>query len=191
MKWKILFFSLLAVNIMIISIVLFFVFQPVKKIDQMELPKEKEGAELKVQSSKEHLNLIINDYIAKKTKNHRLQYQILLTDRVELLSKIPLFGREVDFLVSFLPNVDKDRNVELTNPEMALGELRLPVSYVLKYLQKNASLPEEVTIEPGKNRIYIHLNQLTLPNGYQIRAEKMDLTNNEIAFTLIVPVQSK
>jgi uncharacterized protein YpmS len=191
MKWKILFFSLLAVNIMIISIVLFFVFQPVKKIDQMELPKEKEGAELKVQSSKEHLNLIINDYIAKKTKNHRLQYQILLTDRVELLSKIPLFGREVDFLVSFLPNVDKDGNVELTNPEMALGELRLPVSYVLKYLQKNASLPEEVTIEPGENRIYIHLNQLTLPNGYQIRAEKIDLTNNEIAFTLIVPVQSK
>jgi uncharacterized protein YpmS len=192
MKWKTLFFVLLGGNIVIISIVLFFILQPsdeVKKIE--ETVPNANVAELTVYSSKEHLNLIINDYIKKKTKNHPLQYDIQLTDRVHLKSKIPLFGREVDFLVTFEPKVVDNGNLELVNPEMTLGELRLPVNYILKYLQKKASLPEGVIIDPAKSLIYVHLNEINLSNGYRIQAKKFDLANDEIVFTLLVPIRSK
>jgi uncharacterized protein YpmS len=192
MKWKTLFFVLLGGNIVIISIVLFFILQPsdeVKKIE--ETVPNANVAELTVYSSKEHLNLIINDYIKKKTKNHPLQYDIQLTDRVHLKSKIPLFGREVDFLVTFEPKVVDNGNLELVNPEMTLGELRLPVNYILKYLQKKASLPEGVIIDPAKSLIYVHLNEINLSNGYRIQAKKFDLANDEIVLTLLVPIRSK
>jgi uncharacterized protein YpmS len=192
MKWKTLFFALLGGNIVIISIVLFFMLQPSDEVKKIEtsLPKAN-VAELTVYSSKENLNLIINDFIKKKTKNHPLQYDIQLTDRVHLKSKIPLFEREVDLLVTFEPKVVDNGNLELVNPEMTLGELRLPVNYILKYLQKNASLPEGVVIHPAKRLIYVHLNEINLSNGYRLQAKKFDLANDEIVFTLLVPIQSK
>ncbi|MBA2872340.1 uncharacterized protein YpmS [Anoxybacillus calidus] len=191
MKWKTLFFVLLGGNIVIISIVLFLMLQPSDEVKKLGTLPNTNVAELTVYSSKEHLNFIINDYIKKKTKNHPLQYDIQLTDRVHLKSKIPLFGREVDFLVTFEPKVVDNGNLKLVNPEMTLGELRLPVNYILKYLQKNASLPEEVVINPAKRFIYIHLNEIKLSNGYRIQAKKFDLVNDEIVLTLLVPIRSK
>ncbi|RAK18882.1 uncharacterized protein YpmS [Anoxybacillus vitaminiphilus] len=191
MKWKMLFFALLGGNIVIISIMLFFMLQPADEIKKMKALPNANAAELTVHSSKEQLNLIINDYIKKKTKDHPLQYDVQLTDRVHLKSKIPLFGREVDFLVTFEPQVVDNGDLKLVHPEMMLGELRLPVHYILKYLQKNASLPEEVVIHPDESFIYIHLNEINLNNGYRIQAKKFDLANDEIVLTLLVPIQSK
>ncbi|HZG59262.1 MAG TPA: YpmS family protein [Anoxybacillus sp.] len=191
MKWKTLFFLLLGANIVIISTLLFFILQPSDEVKKIEAVPNANVAELTVHSSKEHLNLIINDYIKKKTKNHPLQYEIRLTDRVHLKSKIPLFGREVDFLVTFEPKVVDNGNLKLVHPEMTLGELRLPVNYILKYLQKNASLPEGVVIHPTKSFIYVHLNEINLNNGYRIQAKKFDLANDEIVLTLLVPIRSK
>jgi uncharacterized protein YpmS len=190
-KWKTLFFVLLGGNVVIISTLLFFMLQPSDEAKKIEAVPNANVAELTVHSSKEHLNLIINDYIKKKTKNHPLQYDVQLTDRVHLKSKIPLFGREVDFLVTFEPKVVDNGNLKLVHPEMTLGELRLPVHYILKYLQKNASLPEGVVIHPAKRFIYVHLNEINLSNGYRIQAKKFDLANDEIVLTLLVPIQSK
>ncbi|WP_052659353.1 YpmS family protein [Bacillus alveayuensis] len=191
MKWRTLFFALLGGNIVIISMILFFVFQPSDEARKIKPLPSKNVAQLTVSSSKEHVNLIINDYIKEKTKNHPLQYDVRLTDRVQLKSKIPLFRREVDLLVTFEPKVAGNGNLELVHPEMTLGELRLPVPYILKYLQKNASLPDCVVIHPEKSLIYVHLNEINLNNGYRIQAEKFDLVNDEIVFTLFVPIQSK
>ncbi|QPA32474.1 YpmS family protein [Thermaerobacillus caldiproteolyticus] len=187
MNWKKWFFVLLTINIVIVSLFFFLIFQPSQP---STLPPEKKmkGAMFTVYSSKEHVNAVINDYIRKKTKDHPLQYRVWLSDRVYVASKLPVFGRDVDLTVSFVPNVVQGGNLELRDPDMSLGELQLPVTYVLKYLQKHALLPEGVIIDPNYNRIYVALNEFRFANGYQLSAKKFDLQHNQIEFTLTVPV---
>jgi uncharacterized protein YpmS len=137
------------------------------------------------------LNTVINDYIRKKAKDHPVQYRVWLDDRVYVASKLPVFGREMDLVVSFIPKVVKGGNVELQSPEISLGDWELPVTYVLRYLRKHAPLPDEVIIDPKVNRVYVALTDIRFGNGYQVSARKIDLAKDEIVFTLTIPTSSK
>jgi uncharacterized protein YpmS len=187
MNWKTCFFALLAVNVVVIGLLFFFIFQPSKQA--IPTPKNIKGATFIVHSSKEDANVMINNYIQKKTKNDPLQYRVWLSDRVYLASKVPVFGRDVDLTVSFVPKVVKGGNLELSDPYMSLGELQIPVNYALKYLQKHARLPEEVIIDPSSNRIYVALSEFRFANGYQLSAKEFDLQHDKIVFTLTLPVK--
>jgi uncharacterized protein YpmS len=189
MNWKTCFFALLAVNVVVVGVLFFFIFQPSKQTIPIPSSKNIKGATFIVHSSKEDVNVMINNYIEKKTKNHPLKYRVWLSDRVYLASKVPVFDRDVDLTVSFVPKVVKGGNLELSDPYMSLGELQLPVNYVLKYLQKHARLPEEVIIDPNSNRVYVALTEFRFANGYQLSAKEFDLQHDKIVFMLTVPVK--
>lgn len=80
-------------------------------------------------------------------------------------------------------------DLELRDPDLWLGELRIPAEYALKYLQKHPNLPEEVIIDPDKPRIYVALTSIRLKNGYRISAKEFDLQHDNIVFTLTVPIK--
>ncbi|EQB94530.1 hypothetical protein GA8_16625 [Geobacillus sp. A8] len=125
----------------------------------------------------------------RKTKGHPLQYHVWLADRVYVSSEIPILGRSVELVVSFVPKVIKGGNVELTEPTISLGDWKLPVTYVLRYLQKHAPLPDEVAIDPEHTRVYVALTDIRFGNGYQVAAKKIDLAADEIVFTLTIPTK--
>ncbi|WP_027409766.1 YpmS family protein [Anoxybacteroides tepidamans] len=185
MKWKRAFFALLAVNIVMLASLLFLVFRAPK--EAIPAPKATKGATFLVYASKEDVNVMINNYIKEKAKNGPLSYHAWIDDRVYLTSKVPIFGRQVDLTVSFIPEVVHGGNLELRDPDLSLGELRLPVNYALAYLQKHANLPEEVVINPDKSRVYIALANIRFKNGYRIAAKQFDLQHDHIVFTLTVP----
>ncbi|MBB5325661.1 uncharacterized protein YpmS [Anoxybacillus tepidamans] len=186
MKWKIAFFALLTVNIVAVSALFFLIFQPSKQT--VPAPETAKGATFLVYSSKEDMSVIINDYIQKKMKKQSLPYRVWISDRVHLASKFLIFGREVDVTVSFVPKV-VNGDLELGDPDLSLGELRIPVEYALKYLQKYANLPEEVIIDPENTRIYVALTNIHFKNGYRISAKEFDLQRDNIVFTLTVPIK--
>jgi uncharacterized protein YpmS len=190
MNWKKWFWALVILDIAVVALLAVWLFQPVKPIS-VPPPKKVKGATFTVYSHKEHLNMVINDYIRKKTKDHPLQYRVWLDDRVYVASKLPVFGREIDLVVSFIPKVVKGGNVELQSPEISLGDWELPVTYVLRYLRKHASLPDEVIIDPAANRVYVALTDIRFGNGYQVSVQKMDLAKDEIVFTLTIPTSAK
>jgi uncharacterized protein YpmS len=188
MNWKKLFWILVIFDIAVVMLIGVWLFQPGKPIS-VPSPKKIKGATFTVYSNKEHMNMVINDYIRKKADDHPVQYRVWLDDRVYVASKLPVFGRDVELTVSFIPKVVKGGNVELQNPEILLGDWELPVTYVLKYLRKHAPLPDEVIIDPSVNRVYVALTDIRFGNGYQIAAKKIDLKQDGIIFTLTVPAQ--
>ncbi len=137
MNWKRAFWILAAVNAAILIFVAVWLFQPSPQVKRPMRPHV-EGASFTVYSKKAHLNAVINDYLAEKMKDHPLQYDVWLADRVYVSSEIPIFGRDVELVVSFMPKVVKGGNVELAEPTISLDDWKLPVTYVLRYLQKHA-----------------------------------------------------
>ncbi|MBY6266919.1 YpmS family protein [Parageobacillus thermoglucosidasius] len=188
MNWKKLFWILAIFDIAIVVLICAWLFQPSKPVS-MPSPKKIDGASFTVYSNKEHLNMVINDYIRKKTDGHPAQYRVWLDDRVYVASELPVFGRNVALTVSFVPKVVKGGDIELQHPEILLDDWKLPVTYVLKYLSKHAPLPDEVIIDPSVNRVYVALTDIRFGKGYQIAAKNIDLKRDKIVFTLTIPAQ--
>ncbi|EPR27506.1 putative membrane associated protein [Geobacillus sp. WSUCF1] len=188
MNWKRAFWMLAAVNAAVLVWTVAWLFEPTSPVKRPARPNV-EGASFTVYSKKEHLNAVMNDYLAEKTKGHPLQYRVWLADRVYVSSEIPILGRSVELVVSFVPKVIKGGNVELTEPTISLGDWKLPVTYVLRYLQKHAPLPDEVAIDPEHTRVYVALTDIRFGNGYQVAAKKIDLAADEIVFTLTIPTK--
>lgn len=186
MKWKTAFFVLLAVNIVAVSALFFLIFQPSKQT--VPAPETAKGATFLVHSSKQDVNVMINSYIQKKMKKQLLPYRVWISDRVYVASQIEIFGRTVPLTVSFLPNV-VNGDLELRDPDLSLGELRIPAQYALKYLRTHANLPEGVIIDPDNNRIYVALTNMRLKNGYRLSVKAFDLPHDNIVFTLTVPLK--
>lgn len=184
MKWKILFFSLLTINGLMIVLLFFYMFQPssVPNIPNVK----KEGPIFTVQTSKQHLNTLVNDYIQKHGKTGKLSYDVQLADRLHVTSTIPIFEKSVDLAMAFDPTVDEHGNIVLAHPTMTLGQLHLPVPYVLAYINKHASLPNWVKVDAKQERIYIVVSNIHIKKGYVLKAKTFDLNKDDITFTVTI-----
>ncbi|ASA95960.1 MULTISPECIES: YpmS family protein [Anoxybacillus] len=184
MKWKVLFFSLLGINSLVMALLLFYMFQssPSPYISNVNV----EGPTFTVQTSKQHLNALVNDYIQKHEKKGGLPYNVQLADRLYITSAIPIFGKPVDLTMAFDPKVDENGHVVLAHPTMTFGQLRLPVPYVLTYINKHASLPNWVKIDAKHERIYIVVSNIRIKEGLVLKAKTFDLNKNDITFTVTI-----
>lgn len=182
--WKIAFFTLLMINVATIGSLFFFLMQPSER--PIPKPQTAEGATFLVHATKEDINSFITHYIQQKTKKETLSYRVWVDDRVYIASEIEMFGRKIPITMSFLPNV-VNGDVELRDPNLSLGELHIPARYALNYLQKHASLPDEVVIDPNDNRIYVAVTHMRLKNGYRLSVQSFDLPHDNIMLTLTIP----
>lgn len=184
MKWKILFFSLLGINGFMIVLLLFYMFQP---SPSPNIPNIKgKGPIFTVQTSKQHMNTLIRDYIQKHGKKGELSYDVQLADRLYIISAIPIFGKQVDLTMAFDPTVDENGHIVLAHPTMTFGQLRLPVPYVLSYIDQHASLPNWVKVDAKKERIYIVVSDIRIKKGYMLKAKTFDLSKDDMTFTVTI-----
>ncbi|CUA80633.1 YpmS family protein [Anoxybacillus suryakundensis] len=184
MKWKVLFFGLLGINSLVMALLFFYMFQ---SSSSPHIPNVSvKGSTFIVQTSKQHLNTLVNDYIQKHGKKGNFSYSVQLADRLYITSAIPVFGKTVDLTMAFDPTVDENGHVVLAHPTMTFGQLRLPVPYVLTYINKHASLPNWVKIDAKHERIYIVVSNIRIKEGFVLKAKTFDLNKNDITFTVTI-----
>jgi uncharacterized protein YpmS len=188
-KWKWLFFSLLGVNIVVLLYLVFNIFQPMKNSFMSNHFKEHEYVELSIHTNKEHLNQLVNQYIKKELGKKKLQYEIIFDDDVRLVGKIPVFDREVGVVMSFSPKVQPNGDLLLKQKSISLGNVQLPVSFVLNLINEHYSIPRWVTIQPKEETIYVNLQQMKLKNGWKLKVKNFNLEKNQIIFKLLVPIE--
>lgn len=189
-RWKIAFLTLLSFNLLIIILFFSFVFFGSIKNTKIE-PKglNHSVSEFQIQTDKEDLNALITHYIEKEGLNGPIDYHVLLDEEVELYGSIKVFSHELELKMTFEPEALDNGDLILKQESISLGGVHLPVNYVLKLIRDSYKLPEWVTIQPNDQTIYVALQNMELNNGIQIRAEKFDLRNNEISFSMLVPVE--
>lgn len=185
-RWKLAFFALLAINIFIVFFLTYFIFTPGKEMNQ--LPTEMgENVQFKINTNKEELTKLVNHYIQKEGLNGPIDYSVQLGDEVELYGTIKVFSQDVQLKMTFEPKALENGDLILKQKSILIGDLKLPVSYVLKFIQSSYKLPDWVEIQPNKKTVYVALKNMKVNNGMVVHADHFDLEHDKIAFTIKIP----
>jgi uncharacterized protein YpmS len=190
-KWKLSFLVLAIINIVFIIFIATFLLLPSEKqIEEMKTEKNSKEVTVPflISSQKNSLTELINHYLKEETDQENLQYRVELEEYVNVYGVIEAFNKDIDMTLILEPKVKSDGNMQLLVNELSIGRLKLPVSYVLKYMNTYYDLPNYVKINSGKKVIDIQLDELTLKNGLSARAESFNLKNDDITFRLYVPL---
>jgi uncharacterized protein YpmS len=188
-KWKTGFFLILGLNLIIVIILLSLILIPAdEKVKIQSVPDDK-SVSFQVQSNKTDLNVLINQYIKKEAADSPIDYSVQLQDEVELYGTLKFFSQEVDLKLTFVPEALENGDLVLKQKSISVGSLPLPVSYVLNFIKDNYKLPKGVEIQPNNKMIHVHMQQLKLKSDVKIKANKFDLVKDDIAFTIVVPVE--
>lgn len=185
------FLILAGINLIFFILVVSFLAMPIDKPNMSEKKQETDTQEtvpFLIRSEKSTLTRLVNHYLEKETDQENLKYSVELKDKVIVYGVIKAFSKDIDMKLVLEPNVENDGNVQLLVNELSIGQLKLPVSYVLKYMNTYYDLPKYVVIDSSEKLIDIHLDELTLKNGLSARAESFNLETDDITFTLYVPL---
>jgi uncharacterized protein YpmS len=187
-KWKFLFLTLLAVNLVCVLIFFGLLFAPNKEVAPKENVVSSNDVNLSVETNKEDLTRVINNFLKKEAKDNPLNYKVLLTERVMLLGTITVFGKEIDMVMTFKPEVIENGDLLLQQEAFTVGQVSLPVSFVLRYINDYYNLPEWVQIDSKKQDIYVYLSEMNMKSDMKVAVETFDLSKDELRFKLQVPI---
>ncbi len=188
-KWKILFFILAIVNVVVIGSIYFLVTSDGKNNPIENKPDNtSETIPFTTQTNKLDLNKVINHYLKQQAKGS-INYQIFLDNNVNLIGTLPIFGQNVEMKMSFKPTAVDDGNLILKEKDFSIGALKLPAEQVLKMINNHYQFPEWVTIQPNEKNVLVDLQNMNLKSGLIVRMEKIDLKQDKIMFTILVPIE--
>ena len=184
--WKILFVSLLIINIIFVLIIFYFI-----NGSDMELPNYSSVSEgevaLDIATNKESINKLINNVIRNNETEDTLKYSLILTDVVEFYTIIPIFNQEIQLVMTFIPEALPNGDILLKQQSLQLGRMNLPVSYVLSFIQKQNMLPKWVLLNPEDKEVYLALSEIEIEQQLILKAKSIDLMEDELIFQLIMP----
>ena len=190
-NWKRLFILLLGLNVALVFLLFtFFLFMINDTGNETKIPTidptQKQVA-LQIKTNKQDLNRVINHYLEKELSS-TYDYRVLLTDQVELYGAIPIFNEELNVKLTFEPKPLENGDLELQQKNMSIGNLSLPPSLVLKFIQNSYSLPEWIMIQPSKEKIYVSLNTFKLKSNFKVLVDEFNLKDDDIRFSLQLPM---
>jgi Uncharacterized protein conserved in bacteria (DUF2140). len=184
-SWKASFFTLLFLNILTLA-GLMFIFYSSSEGDLLPDSSTSAGGEtvLHVETEKADLNRFINYYIDKEFSSSAIRYEVRLTDRVELIGELPVFGHSVVLQMSFQPEALDNGDLLLREQSIRIGQLTLPVNYTLSLVKRTYRFPEWVEIFPNEESVYLHLTEIPFKNDLRVFARSFDLENDDIHFEI-------
>ncbi|MGX7029919.1 YpmS family protein [Vagococcus zengguangii] len=188
--WKLAFLGLLA------AIIGGIIFIGVRLSDTREVAYKEQVEEVvfedkpsfQLVSNKEDLNRIINHYLTKYLSNKSVNYEFYLENQALLNGTFKLLGFPVEFYLYFEPFVMSDGNVMLEAKSVSIGSLNLPMTQVLKQVAK-MDLPEWVEVKSKEEQVILHLNQLEIEDDIRIKADKINLIDDDIRLSVYFDVR--
>ncbi len=191
-KWKLLFYILLTINIIVFLTITLLIFWPVSETEEPTVVdhSEEEGSEFVVRTTKENLNELVNAYMDKFLHDTKHQYSISLEDDVHLQGELPAFSSTVPLSVHLEPIVQDNGDVILKQKSISIGLLELPNKKIMEYIKKYLPMPEWVTVNPENEEIYVAVTQMDIKSNFKVGIERIDLEANNLAFKIKVPYKT-
>ncbi|MCA5012792.1 YpmS family protein [Enterococcus sp. S22(2020)] len=188
-RWKIAF--LILVGTIMASLAFIFV-----RITQVREPNYKPVPELvakegtpviAIQSNKKQVNALIDFFLSDFQKDSDITYKFYLENEAMLNGTFEVLGYPIEFNLYFDPFVMNDGNVQLKAKSLSIGTLGLPIKEILKFVQRDYKLPSWVEVNPDDSTILLRLDQFRMQNGLFIRAEKINLVDDDIRMNIYLP----
>jgi uncharacterized protein YpmS len=191
--WKAAFIILVAVIIASLAFVFVRITQ-VREPNYQAVPEivEKEGTPvISIQSNKKQVNALIDFYLSDFQKGSDITYKFYLENEAMLNGTFKVLGHPIQFYLYFDPFVMDNGNVQLKAKSLSVGTLGLPIKEILKFVQRDYKLPKWVEVDPDERTILLRLDQFRMQNGLFIRAEKINLIDDDIQMNIYLPKEKE
>lgn len=140
-----------------------------------------------IESTKQQVNELIAFYLQDYSEKSGLDYTFTLENQALLNGQFKVLGMPVNFYLYFDPYVMENGNVQLKAKSLSIGTLGVPIKEVMKLVKRSYKLPSWIEIKPSDGTVLIRLDQFRMQNGLFIKAEKIDLVDDEIKASLYLP----
>ena len=138
-----------------------------------------------VDMNKKEANKMAQYYLKHTLNDGKTDYQLILKNDAELTGSIAFLGSKIHFTILMQPYAKTNGDVLLQAKEMKIGDLSLPIPFVMNYIKNSFKTPDWVNIN-GKNKtILLNFTKFTTKDGYGIRAKNIDLKNNKLSFEVM------
>lgn len=189
-KWKIGFFTLLALVVVTIATLGIMIFLGNTDMEK-PTPKSNKGNRIEVTTTPTEFENMANTLIEDATDGSALQAYLVIDEDVKLKSNVTVLGVTVPVTLDFDPEIDKAGNLLLHQKNVTVGMLNLPAETALKLVKDSGQLPEWLTIQPSEKTAYIDLTSIEMPIGSigtaSMEAKSFDLENKKIILDIIIP----
>ncbi|MGO2685816.1 MAG: YpmS family protein [Enterococcus italicus] len=144
-----------------------------------------------IESTKQQVNELIAFYLQDYSEKSGLDYTFTLENQALLNGQFKVLGMPVNFYLYFDPYVMENGNVQLKAKSLSIGTLGVPIKEVMKVVKRSYKLPSWIEIKPSEGTVLIRLDQFRMQNGLFIKAEKIDLVDDEIKASLYLPASDE
>lgn len=188
-KWKVAFLALLG---LILGLSAFFFFRATQQREAIQYETQplvqREGEPvLSVNSNKEQINSLIDFYLQNYQEDSDVEYHFQLENQALLTGDFEILGAPITFYLYFDPYVTDNGNVQLQADSLSVGTLDLPVKQVMRMIEKSFKFPEWIEFDPDEEQALVRLDQFRMENGLFVKAEKINLVDDDIQVSLYLP----
>ncbi|MBM7705610.1 uncharacterized protein YpmS [Chryseomicrobium aureum] len=186
-KWKIAFLGLVLLLVLAIVYVGSLLTGTSESYTLTDRPDPAEGGQLFVETSKQDFEKLANKYILEAVRDQPIPLQLVVEDKIALTSELTVFSLTIPVQMYFDPVVLEDGNIQLVQNQVDIGQLSIPPEEILKLLRSSIDLPNWMIVSPADESVFIDLGGLPIDGDLDIRAQEIDLENDEIILSVTVP----
>lgn len=153
---------------------------------------ERDGSPvLTINSNKSQINQLIDFYLTDFQKDSDIKYNFELRNEALLTGEFTVLGFPIQFYLYFDPYVTEEGNVQLKAKSLSIGTLNLPINEVMKMIERSYKFPDWIDVKASEQLIMIRLDQFRMQNGLFMKANKINLINDEIQVSLYLPADKE
>jgi len=186
-KWKIAFLGLVLLLVIAIVYVGSLLTGTSESYTLTDRPDPAEGGQLFVETTKQDFEKLANKYIQEAVRDQPIPLQLVVEDKIALTSELTVFSLTIPVQMYFDPVVLEDGNIQLVQNQVDIGQLSIPPEEILKLLRSSIDLPNWMIVSPADESVFIDLGGLPIDGDLDIRAQEIDLENDEIILSVTVP----
>ncbi|CAJ1179715.1 extracellular protein precursor [Companilactobacillus paralimentarius DSM 13238 = JCM 10415] len=138
-----------------------------------------------VNMNKSEANKMAQYYLKNTLNNGKTEYQLVLKKDAELSGAIKFLGAKIHFTILMQPYAKTNGDVLLKAKEMKIGDLSLPISFVMNYIKNSFKTPDWVSINGKDKTMLLKFTKFTTKEGYGIRAKNIDLKHDKLSFEVM------
>jgi len=190
-KWKLGFIGLILLLVVAVIWVSSLLMTPPESYSLAERGSPEQGGQLFVEASKSDFEALANKYIQEAVSGQAIPLQLEVEEKIALTSELTVFSLTIPVQMYFDPIVQEDGNIQLKQNQVDIGQLSIPPEQVLKLLRDSVDLPSWMVVSPADESVFIDLGGLPIDGDFDIRAQKIDLENDEIILSVTIPTDQQ
>ena len=185
--WKWAFFVLLAAIIIGGAVVVHKAAAPAPA-PEVSRPVQATDTSLTVALNRKQVNALSANYLNQFLKGERVKYHFIVGVKyATLIGDTKFMGVKIRFAINLIPQMTKEGNILLKAKGLSVGQLNIPLKFVMGYIAKNYNIPKWVSIDAKNKTILLDLNRYSKHRSLKYSAEEINMEDGRFRFLITVP----